>query len=125
MRQQHRLFPVPAPQLRQRGLTFVGLLVVGILVALAALVAAQVFPTYVEYLAVQKASVKASQGSTVAEVRSLFDKAAAIDNITSVKGADINVTKAGNAVVVSFAYTKEIHLAGPAWLVMKYEGSSR
>ena len=125
MRQQHRPFPAPASQHRQRGLTLVGLLVVGILVALASLVAAQVFPTYVEYLAVQKASVKASQGSTVAEVRSLFDKAAAIDNITSVKGADINVTKAGNAVVVSFAYTKEIHLAGPAWLVMKYEGSSR
>lgn len=110
---------------RQKGMTFLGLLVVGILVAMAALVAAQVFPTYIEYLAVQKASVKASQGATVAEVRSLFDKAAAIDNISSIRGADLNVTKAGSAVVVSFAYTKEIHLAGPAWLVMKYEGSSR
>jgi|JI8StandDraft_2_1071088.scaffolds.fasta_scaffold120804_2 hypothetical protein len=125
MRLQHRPFLASTSQQRQRGLTFVGLLVVGILVALAGLVAAQVFPTYVEYLAVQKASVKASQGSTVAEVRSLFDKAAAIDNITSVRGTDITVTKAGNAVVVSFSYTKEIHLAGPAWLVMKYEGSSR
>jgi len=125
MRLQHRPFLASTSQQRQRGLTFVGLLVVGILVALAGLVAAQVFPTYVEYLAVQKASVKASQGSTVAEVRSLFDKAAAIDNITSVRGTDITVTKAGNAVVVSFSYSKEIHLAGPAWLVMKYEGSSR
>ncbi len=125
MRLQHRPFLASTSQQSQRGLTFVGLLVVGILVALAGLVAAQVFPTYVEYLAVQKASVKASQGSTVAEVRSLFDKAAAIDNITSVRGTDITVTKAGNAVVVSFSYTKEIHLAGPAWLVMKYEGSSR
>ena len=113
------------PAGRQRGLTFVGLLVVGILVAMAALVAAQVFPTYIEYLAVQKASVKASQGSTVAEVRSLFDKADAIDNITSVRGTDLSVTKAGDAVVVGFSYSKEIHLAGPAWLVMKYQGSSR
>lgn len=114
-----------SPAGRQRGLTFLGLLIVGILVAMAALVAAQVFPTYIEYLAVQKASVKASQGTTVAEVRSLFDKAAAIDNISSVRGADLNVTKAGDAVVVSFSYSKEIHLAGPAWLVMKYQGSSR
>jgi len=120
-RQSHRQ---PSP-VRQRGLTFFGLLIVGILVALSALVVAQVFPTYIEYLAVQKASVKASQGSTVAEVRSLFDKAAAVDNISSVRGTDLNVTKAGNAVVVSFSYSKEIHLAGPAWLVMKYEGSSR
>ena len=120
-RQSHRRPTV----VRQRGLTFVGLLVVGILVAMAALVVAQVFPTYIEYLAVQKASVKAAQGGTVAEVRTLFDKAAAIDNISSVRGADLNVTKAGNAVVVSFSYTREIPLAGPAWLVMKYEGSSR
>lgn len=125
MYEQHRQLHRRPSAGRQRGLTFFGLLIVGILVALAALVVAQVFPTYVEYLAVQKASVKASQGSTVAEVRSLFDKAAAVDNISSVRGADLNVTKAGNAVVVSFSYSKEIHLAGPAWLVMKYEGSSR
>lgn len=125
MHEQHRQSHRRPSAGRQRGLTFFGLLIVGILIALASLVVAQVFPTYIEYLAVQKASVKASQGSTVAEVRSLFDKAAAVDNISSVRGTDLNVTKAGNAVVVSFSYSKEIHLAGPAWLVMKYEGSSR
>ncbi|WP_302175745.1 DUF4845 domain-containing protein [uncultured Hydrogenophaga sp.] len=125
MHEQHRPSHRRPSAGRQRGLTFFGLLIVGILIALASLVVAQVFPTYIEYLAVQKASVKASQGSTVAEVRSLFDKAAAVDNISSVRGTDLNVTKAGNAVVVSFSYSKEIHLAGPAWLVMKYEGSSR
>jgi uncharacterized membrane protein len=125
MHVQHRQPQRRATASRQQGLTFLGLLIVGILVAMAALVAAQVFPTYIEYLAIQKASIKASQGSTVAEVRSLFDKAAAIDNISSVRGADLNVTKAGNAVVVGFSYSKEIHLAGPAWLVMKYQGSSR
>ena len=40
---------------QQRGLTFVGLIIVGTLLALAGIVAAQVFPTYLEYMAVQKA----------------------------------------------------------------------
>ena len=110
---------------KQRGLTFLGLLVVGILLAYAGVILAQVTPTYIEYLAVEKASQKASEGATVAEVRAIFDRAAAIDDITTISGKDLDIGKEGNRVVVSFAYVREIHLAGPAYLVMKYEGSSK
>ncbi|MBX3609097.1 MAG: DUF4845 domain-containing protein [Hydrogenophaga sp.] len=110
---------------QQQGLTFVGLVIVGVLLALAGLVAAQVFPTYIEYLAVQKAVDKAAQGSTVAEVRSIFDKAATIDDITTITGKDLTVGKEGDRVVVSYDYVREIHLTGPAWLVMKYKGRSQ
>ena len=110
---------------QQRGLTFLGLLVVGILLALTGVVLAQVVPTYIEYLAVQKAVKKAADGSTVAEVRSLFDKAAQIDDISSISGKDLEIGKQGDKVVVSFDYVREIPLAGPAYLVMKYNGSSQ
>lgn len=110
---------------QQRGLTFLGLLVVGVLLALAGVVFAQVVPTYIEYLAVQKAVDKASAGETVAEVRSIFDKAATIDDIHSVTDKDLEVSKEGNQVVVSFAYERDIHLAGPAYLVMRYQGRSK
>lgn len=110
---------------QQRGLTFLGLLVVGILLAFAGVVLAQLVPTYIEYMAVQKAVQKASAGSTVPEVRSLFDRASQIDNIKSISGQDLDVGKEGDRVVVSFAYTREIHLAGPAYLLMKYEGRSQ
>ena len=110
---------------QQQGLTFVGLLIVGVLLAYTGVILAQVAPTYVEFLAVQKAVDKAAAGSTVAEVRSIFDKAAQIDDITSISGKDLTVGKTGDRVVVSFAYPREIHLAGPAFLVMKYEGRSK
>ncbi|MGV3725983.1 DUF4845 domain-containing protein [Hydrogenophaga sp.] len=110
---------------QQRGLTFFGLLIVGILLAYSGVILAQVAPTYIEYLAVQKAVDKAAAGSTVAEVRSLFDKAATIDDIRTVAGKDLTVGKEGDRVVVSFAYQREIHLVGPAHLVMKYEGRSK
>jgi len=35
------------------------------------------------------------------------------------------VTKVGDKVVVGFAYQREIHLAGPAWLTLKYEGQTK
>jgi len=109
----------------QQGLTFFGLLVVGILLALAGVVAAQVVPTYIEYLAVQKAVRQASAGTTVAEVRGLFDKAATIDDIRTISGKDLEIGKEGDRGVRSFSYDREIHLAGPAFLVMRYEGRSR
>jgi hypothetical protein len=110
---------------QQRGLTFVGLLVAGLLLAFTGVIVAQVVPTYVEFMAVQKAAKKAATGSTVSEVRSIFDKTAQVDNIHSISGKDLDVGKEGEQVVVSFAYSREIHLAGPAYLTMKYEGSTK
>ena len=110
---------------RQTGLSFLGLLVVGGLLAMGGVIVAQVVPTAIVYQAVLKAASKATQGTSVAEVRSIFDKAAAIDNIKSVNGKDIEVTKEGDKIVVSFAYQREIHLAGPAYLTLKYAGRSK
>jgi hypothetical protein len=110
---------------RQSGISFIGLLfVVGVLACLG-VVAAQVLPTAVEYQAILKASQKASEGGTVAEVRKIFEKAADVDNITSISAKDIEVSKDGDKVVVSFAYNKEIHLFGPAFLLIKYAGRSK
>ncbi len=108
----------------QRGLSFFGLLVVGSLLAMAGVIVAQIVPTAIEYQAVLKAASKAAHGNSVAEVRSIFDKAAAIDNIKSINGKDIEVSKEGDKVVVSFAYQREIHLAGPGYLTLKYNGRS-
>jgi beta-lactam-binding protein with PASTA domain len=110
---------------RQSGVSFVGLLfVVGVL-ACAGVVGAQVFPTVVEYQAILKAAQKAAAGNTVAEVRQIFNKAADVDDIKSVTPKDLEVAKDGDKVVVKFAYNKEIHLFGPAFLLIKYVGSSK
>ena len=59
------------------------------------------------------------------EVRALFDKQAEVDTIKSITGKDLEVTKVGDKVVVGFAYEREIHLAGPAYLTLKYAGRSK
>lgn len=110
----------------QRGITFFGLLFVGAVVGISGVIAAQVFPTYVEYMAIAKAANKsAKEGSSVAEIRSIFDKAGDIDNISSIRGSDLEITKEGDKVVVGYSYQREIHLVGPAWLTLKYTGRSK
>lgn len=110
---------------RQRGISFIGILFVGGVLAFAGVIAAQVFPTLVEFQAITKAASKAAEGSTVPEVRAIFDKAAAIDDIKSIGGKDLEVGKEGDKVTVSFAYNREIHIGGPAYLLLKYTGRSK
>ena len=110
---------------KQRGITFVGIVLVGIVVALVGLLTAKVVPTYTEYLSVMKAAQKAAEsGTTVAEIRASFDKTRAVDYFDAVAGKDLVIGKVNDRVVVEFAYDKEIHLAGPAYLVMKYRGKT-
>ncbi len=110
---------------KQRGISFIGLLFVGGVLAMAGVIAAQVFPTVVELMAIQKAVQRASAGQSVVEVRSIFDKATEIDAISSITGKDLEVSKQGDKVVVAFAYQREIHLVGPAFLTLKYTGQSK
>jgi hypothetical protein len=111
----------------QRGISFMGLLFVAGTLGIAGVIAAQVFPTVVEYQAITRAAARASQApsGTMAEVRLLFDKQAAVDDIRTISGKDVEVTKEGDKIVVKFAYQREIHLTGPAWLTLKYEGRSK
>lgn len=111
---------------KQRGISFLGLIVFGSLLAMAGVVAAQIFPTFIEYMAVQKAVQKAAiEGTTPAEIRAVFDKASTIDDIKSISPKDLDISKQGDKVVVAFAYEREIHLVGPAFLTLKYEGRSK
>lgn len=110
---------------QQSGMSLIGFLFVGGVLACTGVVAAQVLPTLIEFQAINKAANKAAAGNTVAEVRSIFDKAGAIDDIHSVSGKDLQVSKEADKTIVAFAYTREIHLAGPAFLLLKYSGRSK
>ena len=100
------------------------LFIVGVL-ACAAVLGAQVFPTAVEYQAILKAVNRASTGVTATEVRQTFEKAAQIDDIKSIDAKDLEISKEGDRTVVKFAYNKEIHMFGPAFLLLKYTGQSK
>ncbi len=109
----------------QRGISFLGLVFVGAVLACVIIVGLKVLPTYIEFMTIQKAVTRAASGTTVAEVRASFDRTAAVDQISSISGKDLEVTKDGERVVVSFAYEKELALFGPAYLLLKYSGQSQ
>ena len=115
------------PRIRhpQRGISLIGLVFVMVVLALLGVLGAQALPTIIEYQAVLKAVNKARQGNSIPEARMIFDKAAQIDDITSISGKDLVVVREGDHMSVKFAYNREIHMFGPAWLTLKYAGQSK
>lgn len=114
------------PRSRQRGLSFIGLIIVGVLIVGAFAIGGQSVPIFIEYQAIRKAAEKAArEGATVPDVRASFDRAAAIDDIHSIKGSDLEVTKRNDRIVVSYSYSREIGLAGPAFLVYRFQDSTK
>ena len=109
----------------QRGLSLISLIILAVIAGLLIIVGARVVPTVTEYMAINKAAKKAAaEGTTVADVRRIFDHAQAVDYFDAVMGKDLEVTKNGDQIIVHFAYDKQIHLAGPAYLLLKYEGGT-
>ena len=110
---------------QQRGISFIGLVFVAVVLGCLGVVVAQVIPTLIEWQAIDKAVNKAKEGTTVPEVRAIFDRSQTIDDFQSVSGKDLEIKKVGDKVVVSYSYQREIPLFGPAYLTLKYKGQSR
>ena len=105
---------------RQAGISFFGLVFVMAVLGGLAVLAAQAVPSMIEYQAAVKAVNRAKDGGSVAEIRNAFNRGADIDDIKSISGKDLQIAREGDRNVISFAYNKEIHMFGPAFLLLKY-----
>ena len=117
-----------SPRSAQRGITLIGLLSWTILIGFGGYLLVRVLPTVSEAYTIQGVveRIAAAPASTVPEIRSAFDRQRSIDlTIISLTGADLDITKENDRVVIGFAYEKEIPLFGPAYLLIKYAGRSK
>lgn len=110
----------------QAGLSLAGFMFVIVIVGLVAVLAMQIVPSAMEYMAVKKAvQTAANVGSTPQEIQSSFEKQRTTAYIESVTAKDLEIVKTETGFNVSVAYQKKIPLVGPASLVLDYEASSR
>ena len=110
---------------RQRGVSMLGILLICVVIVLIAVGALKVIPTYIEFRTIKQAAIQAqSGGKTVIEVQKAFDRAANINDITTIAGKDLDITKEGNNIIVAFKYEKKIPLFHNVSLLIEYAGSS-
>lgn len=122
-----RRLPAAASR-RQRGVSLFGLLFWGVVLAFTGVVVAKVAPTVLEYYTIQRVvnRIADSNPGTVPAARAEFSRAQQIEySMVSITPADLVISKDNDKVKISFAYEKQVELAGPVYLLIKYEGSSR
>lgn len=110
-----------------RGITMFGILIGIVVLITAVLPAIRSIPSLMEYQAISRAAKQArDRANTRQDVVVAFDRQAAIDDITSIKGEDLEVLDAGGTIqAVRFSYKREIPLYGPIGLVITYSGTQR
>jgi hypothetical protein len=100
----------------QRGITLTGALVWMIVIAFVALFAAKLMPAYIEYYGVQKIlaamETTGETKSTVTEIRRAFERRNAIEDVKSVRGEDLEITKEGGEAIVTANWSNKIPIIG-------------
>lgn len=102
---------------KQKGVTFVGMVLVAIVVVIVAILGLRLVPAYIEYQTVKHAMKQIAtdpelKGATAAQVRNSFVRHAAVDNIAVVSADDLDISTEGGQVSVSAAYAKKVPLFG-------------
>jgi hypothetical protein len=114
---------------KQAGVSISGLLVWSVVIAMIALLGMKVTPAVIEYFqivaAVKAVSNDPGAKTSVAEARKAFDRRSTIDDFKSITAQDLDITKDGGDLVVSFAYENRVPLFANVSLLIYFEGSSR
>lgn len=113
---------------RQQGLTLIGFVFVAAVIAFFVVVGARIAPAYIEWYSVQKSLEKtlrdAKDPTAATDVRRSFERYLATDYIDSVTARDLEITKQGNEVTLSVAWTRKLHLVGNVSLFLDFEAEA-
>ena len=112
---------------RELGVSLSGLIMAAAIIIVVLMVGMKLAPSYIEFFAIKKAvNAIASEGSgSAAEIRKSFDKYATIDDITSIKPAELEISKEGGQLVIRAAYRKEIPLVANVGVYINFEAVSK
>ena len=113
---------------KQRGITLVGTIVTLGILGFVGIMAAKLLPAYMEYASVKKIFKTMAQGGqtkgTVRDIRFSYEKLNAIEDVKSVRGEDLEITKQGNDAVISAAWSVKVPLVANISACIDFEAST-
>jgi Tfp pilus assembly protein PilE len=99
---------------KQRGVSLTGLIITLAVLGFLAVMAAKLLPAYIEFFAVKKMMAAMEQAGdtkgTVRDIRRSFDTRNAIEDVKSVRGEDLEITKEGGETVLTATWSTKVPL---------------
>ena len=110
----------------QQGLSLMALILAFAVLVIVAVFGMKLVPSYLEFRSAKNAidALARMNAASPADIRRQFESRSAIDDISSIKAQDLEITKQGNQVVISFSYRKEVPLFRNVGLYIDYQASS-
>ena len=107
----------------------IGMLLWGIVIVFAALVAMKLVPAYAEFFTVKKiigdiGSESAANSMSNADIRERFARRAMIDNVKTVAPTDLQISREGGKAVIAVNYTFQTPLVANVSLLVDFSASS-
>ncbi len=97
---------------KQRGVSLVNLIVLCALVLFVGIMAMKLIPPYIEYFKVKKLFSAMEQAGdlkgSVRDIRKSYETRNAIEDVKSVKGEDLEVTKEGGEAILSATWSVKV-----------------
>ncbi|WP_211091389.1 DUF4845 domain-containing protein [Pseudothauera rhizosphaerae] len=113
---------------KQNGLSLISLLIVAAILAFVLLIGFRCVPAITEYMAIQRilplVADEGDNGAPIADMRRSFDRRAQIDDVSSVKGADLVIVKEAGQVVIEVDYARTVPVAGNVSLLFDFHVSN-
>ena len=113
---------------RQQGVSLTGLIFGAVILVFAVLLAMKVLPPYLEFFTAKKFITQIAQeqrGGSVLDIRRAWQLKTAIEDVRSISERDLEITKEGGEVVISFSYRKDIPLFGNIGVYLDFAASSK
>ena len=117
------------PSNKQAGLSLIGLILISAVLIFVSIMFMKVVPALIDYYTIL-ADIKAVSKYTslreggVAPVRAAYRKRMEVSLVKEIGPDDLDISKEGNDIVISFAYSKKIHLIANASLLLDFEGNT-
>lgn len=109
-------------QEQQKGMTFLGYVIVLGIIGFFALMTLKLVPLYLEYQAVVKimnsVAAESTAATSPAAIRSTIQKRLDVNNIETVSARDFRIQRDKGTTVLSVAYEARTKFAGNLWFVI-------
>jgi len=118
-----------AMPLKQRGVTFGGMVFGAFLLILVSIFLLKVIPVYMQDEQIKNifnaiAQNPDLQRATPTEIRNSFEKRASIDGVKTIRGEDIDISSDNGRLILSANYSVKIPLSGNVSLLMEFNPTS-
>ncbi len=112
----------------QKGLSLISVLIVGVLAAFLLLMGFRCMPAITEFMAIERlirtVAEEGNGGMPVSEMRNSFIRRSHIADITSVTGADLEISTGGGKTTITVEYPRKVPIAGNVSLLIDFRATT-